>query len=80
MLRRIFMTPNLAWWDRAIRVIPALVALWLYSQGLMSGPWAIVLDVVAVVLLYTAVTTMCPIYGLFGWSTRSRDQRRQAHS
>jgi hypothetical protein len=28
MFRRIFMTPNMAWWDRAIRVLPALLVLW----------------------------------------------------
>jgi hypothetical protein len=33
----------------------------------------VVLAIVAVVLLYTAVVNACPIYGLFGWSTRPHD-------
>jgi len=45
-----------------------VVAL-LIGTGTLSGTWAIVLGIVAVVFLVTSLIGMCPLYALLGIST-----------
>ena len=57
---------------RAFVVAPVLVV-----AGLLVGPagWlAIVLYVLAVVMLVTSAVTFCPLYALFGLSTRPEEK------
>lgn len=64
------MKKNMGSLDRIIRIaLVALVAV-LYFTGVISGTWAIILGVVAVVLLLTSLVGVCPLYMLFGISTR----------
>lgn len=72
MLKRLFLTPNVAWWDRILRVIPALIAVWAWSQNLMIGPLAIAFGLVSGMLLVTSLTGTCSIYEMFGLSTLPR--------
>lgn len=54
-------------------VIRAMVGLALIvTAAALSSVWmaSAALVLVALVLLYTALTERCPMYGLFGWSTR----------
>ena len=53
--------------DRAVRVLLGATALALVVTGPRS-PWGYV----GVVLLATAVAGFCPLYAMFGLSTRSR--------
>ncbi len=54
--------------DRIIRVVLAVVAAMLALSA--SGALAIILWVVAALLLVTGVVGFCPIYRVFGMSTR----------
>ena len=58
--------------DRLIRlVLVALVAV-LYFTNVISGTLAIVLGVLAVVFLLTSLIGFCPLYTLFGISTKKK--------
>ena len=69
MFKRLFLTRNVADWDRILRLLPAAIALWAFFQGLMVGPLAIAFGVVSAMLLVTSLTGTCSIYGLLGLST-----------
>ncbi len=69
------MKSNMGLADRLVRVgLVALVAV-LFFTGQLSTAAAIVLGALAVVFLLTSVVGVCPLYMLFGISTR----RRPAH-
>lgn len=66
------MNANTNGMDRIIRVVlgVVLVALaWFYLAGL-GVLWATIIGIVGVVLLITAAMSWCPIYAIFGISTR----------
>jgi hypothetical protein len=66
------MKKNMGTLDRIIRVsLVALIAV-LYFTNLISGTWAIILGVVAVVFLLTSLVSVCPLYMPFGISTRKK--------
>ena len=58
--------------DRAIRIVLALAAGVLIALGVVTGPFAVVLAVFAVVFLVTSFFAVCPIYTIMGISTRRR--------
>jgi hypothetical protein len=64
------MQQNMGTTDRAIRILAAVVIAGLYFTGHLSGTWAIVLEIVAVVFVVTSFVGWCPAYLPFGWSTR----------
>lgn len=66
------MKKNMGKTDIRMRVIAALIILMLYFFGLISGTLGVILLVIAAVLLLTSVLGYCPLYGLFGLSTRNR--------
>jgi Protein of unknown function (DUF2892) len=72
MFRRIFLTRNLAAWDRALRALPALLALIAWSTGNLTGPFAVAIGAISALFLVTTVTGTCSIYGVMGWSTLRR--------
>jgi len=55
--------------DRGLRIVLALVVALLIGTGTLSGTWAIVLGIVAVVFLVTSLIGMCPLYAHLGIST-----------
>ena len=64
------MKKNMGTLDRIIRAsVVALIAI-LYFTNVISGTWAIILGVVAVVFLLTSLIGVCPLYMPFGISTR----------
>lgn len=67
------MKKNMGTADRAIRVIIALIVAGLYAAGTITGTLAIVLLVFAVVFLLTSFVSFCPLYTLFGLSTKKKD-------
>ena len=58
--------------DRAIRIVLALAAGVLVALGVVTGPFAVVLSVFAVVFLVTSFFAVCPIYTIMGISTKRR--------
>ena len=70
------MTTNESSIDRIIRVVLAVVAFGAaFAVGLGSFG-GIVLAVVGVVLLVTAAVGFCPLYRVFGMSTRKVPQQQ----
>jgi hypothetical protein len=64
------MKKNMGTADRLIRVLAAVVVGALYMAGLISGPLAIVLGLLAVVFLVTSSVSSCPLYLPFNISTK----------
>lgn len=63
------MKKNMGTVDRVIRAIIAVAIGVLYAAGQITGTAAIVLGILAVILLLTSITGVCPAYGPFHIST-----------
>ena len=59
------MKNNLHSVDRLLRLLLAIVIAVLYFTNSISGTYAVVLRIAAVVLVVTALIDFCPIYYLF---------------
>jgi len=66
------MKKNMGTLDRIIRVSLVVLIAVLYFTNVISGTWAIILGVVAVVFLLTSLIGVCPLYMPFGISTRKK--------
>ena len=64
------MKKNIGQIDRIIRVALAVLVGILYFTGAISGTWAIILGILAVILLVTGLVGSCPLYMLLGTSTK----------
>ena len=64
------MKRNMSNIDRLIRAIIAVLLVYLYIGGLVTGAFGIILVVLGVILLITSVLGFCPIYALLKLSTR----------
>jgi hypothetical protein len=69
------MTRNVGTADKAIRITLAVVLAVLYFNNTVTGTWGIVALVVAGVLLLTSLINFCPIWALFGLSTRGSEKK-----
>jgi len=65
---------NESGFDRILRVVLAAVVAVLYFTNVISGTWAIVLGVLAVILLITGLIGFCPLYKLLGISTLKKSE------
>lgn len=66
------MKKNMGTLDQIIRVSLAVLIAILYFTNVISGTWAIILGILAVVFLVTSLFSICPLYLLFGISTRNK--------
>ena len=64
------MKKNMSTTDRIIRAVIAVLFGVLIFTNTVSGLLAIILGVIAAILLITAAIGFCPLYALFGWSTK----------
>ncbi len=64
------MKQNVSNIDRIVRVVLALVFAYLYFGGIVTGTLGIVLVVLGAVFLLTAAVSFCPLYAIFGLSTK----------
>jgi len=64
------MKKNMGNIDRIIRVSIAVLVAVLYFAGILSGTWAVILGIVALVFLLTSLVGTCPLYMPFKISTR----------
>lgn len=71
-LKGISMKKNMGATDKAIRVIAAIAIIILYLTNIISGTLAVVLLIVAAVFVLTSFFSFCPLYLLFGISTRKK--------
>jgi len=63
------MKKNMGQFDRAVRAVLALVALFFVYNKIVTGTAAIVLTVVAAVFILTSLVAVCPLYTLLGIRT-----------
>ena len=63
------MGKNMGSADRVLRVLVALVVGGLIFTGTLTGVWAWVLGVLAVVFLATSAVSVCPMYTVLGLRT-----------
>lgn len=66
------MKANMGTVDKAARIIIALVIAVLYFTKVITGTWAIIFGVLAIVFVFTSFISFCPLYLPFGISTRKR--------
>jgi hypothetical protein len=66
------MKKNMGTADRIIRGIIAAIIVILYFLNILSGTLAIVLMIVAGIFFLTSFVSFCPLYTLFGISSRDR--------
>lgn len=64
------MKPNMGTADKIIRLIVVAIVVILYFTGQISGTAAIILGIIAVAFFVTSLVGWCPVYSLFGVSTR----------
>ncbi|MDN3689608.1 YgaP family membrane protein [Cyclobacterium jeungdonense] len=63
------MKKNMGTIDRVVRTIIAIVALYLYFTGAVSGTLGLVFIAVAAIFLLTSLVSFCPLYTLVGIKT-----------
>jgi hypothetical protein len=68
------MKANMGGLDRGLRIVIAIIIAGLLLTGTVTGTWAIILGIVAVLFLLTSFVSFCPVYALFGMSTRKVKQ------
>ncbi|MBN1649877.1 MAG: DUF2892 domain-containing protein [Bacteroidales bacterium] len=66
------MKRNVGVFDKAFRIVAAIVIALLYYFGVISGTVGLVLIILAIVLLLTALLNFCGLYALFGCNTCSK--------
>ena len=73
------MRPNIAGWDRTLRIVVGAVLLFMGWTEMVRGWPGILLIVLGLVPLVSGVTGWCPIYAWLGLSTIHDGPRRPAH-
>ena len=68
------MKQNMGVLDRIIRVALVVLVAVLYFTNVISGTWAIILGVLSVIFLLTSIFGVCPLYMLFGISTKQKTE------
>jgi len=63
------MKKNMGTTDKVIRIGIAVVIAVLYFTNVISGTWAILLGILALVFLLTSFFSFCPLYFPFGINT-----------
>ena len=66
------MKANMGSADRIIRAVVAIIIAALYFTNVIPGTLGIVLLVVAGVFLLTSLISFCPLYPIFGLSTKKK--------
>jgi len=55
--------------DKVIRIIIAIVAIYVAYTGMVESPWSFVLYAVAAIMVLTALAGRCPLFSIFGISS-----------
>ena len=63
---------NMGSWDRILRLIVALVVVLLLVTGILKGVLAVILGIIAIIFFVTSVVGFCPLYVIFGFSTKKK--------
>jgi fatty acid desaturase len=71
------MTKNMGKTDKTIRIIAAIVIAILILVGALTGVWAWILGIIAVVFAVTSAISFCPLYTIFGISTAPKEEKKE---
>ena len=63
---------NMGSWDRILRLIVTLVVVLLLITGILKGALAVILGIIAIIFFVTSVVGFCPLYVIFGVSTKKK--------
>ena len=63
------MKKNVGTIDRIVRLVVAIIFAYLYFSGTVAGALGIILLILGAVFLVTSLTSFCPLYTLFKFST-----------
>lgn len=63
------MKANMGLADKAIRVLLAVLAAVLIYLKVLTGTWAIIAGIVAIVFIFTSLISFCPLYTVLGIKT-----------
>lgn len=66
------MKTNMGIIDRVVRILISVLFVILFFTNIITGTLAIVLLVIAGVFLLTGLVGFCPLYTLFGISTKKK--------
>jgi len=69
------MKPNMGNTDKAIRILLAIVIVVLYFTKQISGTAALILLLLGGILIASSLISYCPIYQVFGWSTKPKEKK-----
>jgi hypothetical protein len=56
--------------DRIIRILIAVIIAVLLYTNVIQGVLAIILGIIAIIFIVTSIVGFCPLYVLFGMSTK----------
>lgn len=68
------MTTNVGKFDRIVRLILALILVYLQWSGKVTGTLSYVLMVVALVMLATSFMKFCPLYKIIGFNSCQKSE------
>lgn len=61
--------------DRALRFLLGALVVYLYFTHQLSGGWAIVLGIFAIIFIITSFIGFCPMYTLLGIRTNKKEKK-----
>ncbi|MEO5500759.1 MAG: DUF2892 domain-containing protein [Ginsengibacter sp.] len=71
------MKANMGVIDKSVRIAAAVVIAILYYTHVINGTAAIILLMIAGIFIITSFISFCPVYYLFGISTKKKTQQSQ---
>ncbi|MFA7617040.1 MAG: DUF2892 domain-containing protein [Moheibacter sp.] len=60
--------------DRILRFLLGVLVIYLYFTNQLSGLWAIVLGIFAIIFFITSFIGFCPVYTLLGIRTNKKEK------
>ena len=66
------MKNNMGTADKVIRIILALIFIWLYAYEYITGTLGLILMLVTLFFNISSITGYCPLYGALGINTSKR--------
>jgi hypothetical protein len=60
--------------DRILRFLLGVLVIYLYFTNHISGLWAIVLGIFAIIFIITSFVGFCPVYTLLGIKTNKKEK------
>jgi len=63
------MKKNVGSVDKIVRIIIAVIAVYVAYKGMVASPWDYVLYAVAAIMALTSLMGSCPLFSIFGINT-----------